>query len=96
MGGSLLQWDETGLEFSFGIPSYGFGFWRGYRLINSTGIPVSGMGKYTTDALGNPVTKWGLSRSTDLVNGLTGPQPRQLGEEIDQPYPAVYIYLHGR
>jgi len=86
-GRVVLQWDETA-EFSFD-PIYGFDF-EGYRIIKSTD-PSFRDAEDITDALGTPRYKVGIAQY-DLVNGLTGPHPLQLGEEIDQPT-GVHYYM---
>lgn len=86
-GRVVLQWDEIA-EFSFD-PIYGFDF-EGYRVIKATD-PSFRDAKDITDALGTPRYKVAIAQF-DLVNGLTGPHPLQLGEEIDQPT-GVHYYM---
>ena len=86
-GRVVLQWDETA-EFSFD-PIYGFDF-EGYRIIKATD-PSFRDARDITDALGTPRYKVAIAQY-DLVNGLVGPHPLQLGEEIDQPT-GVHYYM---
>jgi hypothetical protein len=86
-GRVVLQWDEIA-EFSFD-PIYGFDF-EGYRVIKATD-PSFRDARDITDALGTPRYKVSVAQY-DLVNGLVGPHPLQLGQEIDQPT-GVHYYM---
>jgi hypothetical protein len=86
-GRVVLQWDETS-EFSFD-PIYGFDF-EGYRIIKATD-PSFRDARDITDALGTPRYKVSIAQY-DLVNGLFGPHPLQLGEEIEQPT-GIHYYM---
>jgi hypothetical protein len=86
-GRVVLQWDEVA-EFSFD-PIYGFDF-EGYRVIKATD-PGFRDARDITDALGTPRYKVAIAQY-DLLNGLKGPHPLQLGEEIDQPT-GVHYYM---
>lgn len=86
-GRVVLQWDAIA-ELSYD-PIYGFDF-EGYRIIKATD-PSFRDAKDITDALGTPRYKVAVAQY-DLVNGLTGPHPLQLGEEIGQPT-GVHYYM---
>lgn len=86
-GRVILQWNSVS-EVSFD-PIYGFDF-EGYRVIKATD-PSFRDAKDITDALGTPRYKVAIAQY-DLLNGLTGPHPLQLGEEIDAPT-GVHYYM---
>jgi hypothetical protein len=86
-GRVVLQWDEVA-EMSFD-PIYGFDF-EGYRVIKATD-PSFRDARDITDALGTPRYKVSIAQY-DLLNGLTGPHPLQLGEEIGTPT-GIHYYM---
>lgn len=86
-GKVILTWDDLA-ERSYD-PVYGFDF-QGYRIIKGTD-PQFRDAKDITDALGNPVYKQSIAQF-DIVNGLTGPHPLQLGEDIGQPT-GIHYYM---
>ncbi len=86
-GKVVLQWDSVA-ELSYD-PIYGFDF-EGYRVIKATD-PSFRDARDITDALGTPRYKVSVAQY-DLINGLTGPHPLQLGQEIDQPT-GIHYYM---
>lgn len=86
-GRVILQWDAIS-ELSYD-PIYGFDF-EGYRVIKATD-PSFRDAQDITDAQGSPRYKVAIAQY-DKLNGLTGPHPLQLGEEIDAPT-GIHYYM---
>lgn len=86
-GRVILQWNTIS-EFSYD-PIYGFDF-EGYRVIKATD-PSFRDAKDITDALGTPRYKVSIAQY-DKLNGLVGPHPLQLGEEIEAPT-GIHYYM---
>ncbi len=84
-----LIWDDLA-EFSRD-PIYGYDF-EGYRIYRSTDPQFFDV-QNVTDALGNKAFLFGKPLAQyDLVDGLVGPHPLQLGEEVGQPL-GIHFYM---